>query len=1087
MKIKVYPLIRPVLRGMAIMSILLGILLAGLPASAQEPGWNLAYSEYFGGDAPGLTLDVIDSENYWSLDDGVLHGRGYAGSRYDPGWWQDGELRFQVFVNGFLATRFRWGDDQWYALYLERADDYSIVYRLVKYYGNEEFSEDLLADTYYIGYDSNLQVSILMNGGAIRVRLERDSVEGSPPAPLVGEYFDPQPLGFGTFGFDIQSGEAYIDNIEFWVPPQEIFISGRVFEGAFGDTGQALPGVSVSLYGAYSPHPELGKYLNSAVSDGEGYYAILVPPEKNFYYYFNIIASEPGGFLSEGAQSPNGQLIEPAWIQYYGPLYSDYPYYDNNFWFWRIPTETPTPTLTSTRTPTCTTTCTPRPSDTPTRRPSNTPTRRPSATPTRRPSDTPRPAIPVTPTPPDGEGLDPALVIGGLAAIGAAGAAGGYLLVRGLRKPPAPQSPQKPPEQPPDQPKKPDQPPLLPLIPPLRLVRVWLSENEGSVIRPLNDRRSLKAGAAYNLHVQITPRGAPPEQQEVSSAAGLRKLSVVTFSPQEDFELEQPTASVDLPQHGESSELRQVVRPQQTGRRKLRVNVYYGNVLLQSALIEADVAQQGSAAGERITRQIDYVANPDLNGLVGMRQPNLNIFTNQVSDGTHWIGVFGQGHAGEGPRSHMLTFGAAELAARARAARELLLEIEGAQSYRFSALLPLDQLKLGRLEKALVRLAVHGWELFHNLFIGSESGADEEWLAAVRQALFRPGGISVARCRGDNPGLPWAAIYSLRLLPSRQSEIHLCEEFKRQLSANLWSAEGRLLEKHDLLDDPPACHALAACPLKGSQRLLTVCPFGFWGLMHQIEQPIQLVTPTPVDQIPPELKDRQGKPDPETHRQSLYIPHGGQQALDLAIGVFQDIPGAAEHAAEISAFAHTQTYESVVTPSAEQMRLYLENGSQELIYFYCHGEEHGGEFKLKLGSSSQPSFLGAADLDPLEAARPRSLHALAILNGCKTLAVAPERMHGFLATLRKLGFSGVVGSEVPVYPPLARPFGNQLLQRLLAGQSIGEAFLGLRRELQRQGNPLGMIYTYYAPSGLHLHNEAGCAFCQAHPPDQKPS
>ena len=413
------------------------------------------------------------------------------------------------------------------------------------------------------------------------------------------------------------------------------------------------------------------------------------------------------------------------------------------------------------------------------------------------------------------------------------------------------------------------------------------------------------------------------------------------------------------------------------------------------------------------------------------------------------------------------------------------MEIEGAQSYRFSALLPIDEPKLRRLEDALVRLAIHGWELFHSLFIGSENEVSEEWLAQMRRALFRPGTISIARCRGDNPGLPWAAIYSQRLLPSRRNEIHLCEEFKRQISANVWSADGKLLEKHDLLNDPPACQALPHCPLKGSQNLVTVCPFGFWGLKHQVEQPIQLVTPTPVDQIPPELTNRQGKPDPAAHRQSPYILRHAQGSLEMAVGIFQDIPGAAGHSAEISALGQGIT--SVTTPSAEQMRQFIEHGSQQIIYFYCHGDQQGGEFKLKLGSNSQPGFLGASDLDPMDAVRPRDLHALAILNGCQTLAIAPERMQGFLATLRRLGFAGVVGSETPVYPPLARPFGNQLLQRLAAGQSLGEAFLGLRRELQRQGNPLGMIYTYYAPSALHLHSESGCAFCLAHPPDQAPS
>ena len=38
------------------------------------------------------------------------------------------------------------------------------------------------------------------------------------------------------------------------------------------------------------------------------------------------------------------------------------------------------------------------------------------------------------------------------------------------------------------------------------------------------------------------------------------------------------------------------------------------------------------------------------------------------------------------------------------------------------------------------------------------------------------------------------------------------------------------------------------CPRQGKDSERTVCPFGFLGFMHQIEQPIQLVEPFPTDQ-----------------------------------------------------------------------------------------------------------------------------------------------------------------------------------------------------------------------------------------------
>jgi hypothetical protein len=102
------------------------------------------------------------------------------------------------------------------------------------------------------------------------------------------------------------------------------------------------------------------------------------------------------------------------------------------------------------------------------------------------------------------------------------------------------------------------------------------------------------------------------------------------------------------------------------------------------------------------------------------------------------------------------------------------------------------------------------------------------------------------------------------------------------------------------------------------------------------------------------------------------------------------------------------------------------------------------------------------------------------LNGCETVAVTPEMVHGLLDRLHELGAAGVVGTEIQVYPTLAYPFGLELLERLLSGASLGEAFLEERKELLRKFNPLGLAYTYYAAAALHLHMEEGCGWCEAH-------
>jgi hypothetical protein len=122
--------------------------------------------------------------------------------------------------------------------------------------------------------------------------------------------------------------------------------------------------------------------------------------------------------------------------------------------------------------------------------------------------------------------------------------------------------------------------------------------------------------------------------------------------------------------------------------------------------------------------------------------------------------------------------------------------------------------------------------------------------------------------------------------------------------------------------------------------------------------------------------------------------------------------------------------------------------------------------------------LSAASLDPAKYKRPKEPHSLVILNACESAAYDPELIYGFLGKLKLMGASGVVGTEVKVFIKFARPFGLLLLHDLLSGCTLGEAALNARRHFERQGNPLGMIYSIYAPANLHLHREGSCPTCQ---------
>jgi hypothetical protein len=479
------------------------------------------------------------------------------------------------------------------------------------------------------------------------------------------------------------------------------------------------------------------------------------------------------------------------------------------------------------------------------------------------------------------------------------------------------------------------------------------------------------------------------------------------------------------------------------------------------------VPDQGERAGDESTlsRVTDYVASLDLRALERLPQPMVNLFTNRAADGSHWIGLFAVGgDVPESFRTGMLhTFGPQELGRAAGELRTLLTEIQGRARYHFAAGSSADpQQRVEQLERHLVRLATRGRGLYNALFF-SRLGAAERADALLRfqELLQEPGIISVARCRSDVTSIPWAALYDLYL--DTNAPLALCDVFKQQL-----------LVGQDLLDYPNTCRAQATCPLRDDDGG-TVCPFGFWGFLHQVEQPLQQVTPTTVDEVPVELKS-------DAYEQSSTIERARGAEVELAVAYYPRLPGVEQHLNQLQALAGRGRVQVRAEDEREKVvKEMLRLGGSHLYYFYCHGEAKGHLMRLKLGPADQPGYLAAADLDPGWRLNWRDKpHPLVILNACETVAMVPERVGELMGQLRFLGSGGVVGTEIEVRTELASEVGTRLVRGIVDGLSVGEAFLDLRRELLREYNPLGLAYTYHAPATLHLHTPERCAWCRSH-------
>jgi hypothetical protein len=96
--------------------------------------------------------------------------------------------------------------------------------------------------------------------------------------------------------------------------------SGRVYEGATGvepPASKPIEGVTVSLYCSQNQN-EPGELLRQAVTDAHGWYSLPLGDEACEFY--NIVETDPEGYVSRGATTVDGHVIDANRIQYALPL-----------------------------------------------------------------------------------------------------------------------------------------------------------------------------------------------------------------------------------------------------------------------------------------------------------------------------------------------------------------------------------------------------------------------------------------------------------------------------------------------------------------------------------------------------------------------------------------------------------------------------------------------------------------------------------------------------------------------------------------------------------------------------------------------
>ncbi len=469
--------------------------------------------------------------------------------------------------------------------------------------------------------------------------------------------------------------------------------------------------------------------------------------------------------------------------------------------------------------------------------------------------------------------------------------------------------------------------------------------------------------------------------------------------------------------------------PQRPGHGRLRVGVYYGKNLLQSQLLTAHVAEM-QQHGSGYSSTIDYTLTSTLAEVSFLPPRTLNILTNQNADGTHRVVING---AMDDVLAFRLTEG--QMRGTVNAAREALRNVHfeeyggqlGSLRQRRNLLDENNAKTTDQFIADLRRLAPLGWSLWTMLL---EDHA--EWWETLRA----PSTIQVSRISGSAFMFPWALVYDIPL--ESYAQYTMCPLLERwtEMSAAINASSRRCPFEH--------VHA--------NKNVL--CPFGFWGFKHIIEQPAS----QPKDRNLPLEVRATNRPPVLVMGLSLQLDSRlTQQHVDAIKG-------------RLPRF-HVYDYDSL-----DQIKAALAD-SIEVVYFYCHGRREilpGTDqaipyLELGRGERFQPQDITAwraADWPPQHW---RESSPLVFINGCHTAELTPELLVNFVDKFIAAYASGVIGTEIALEQGVASEAAEQFFGPFQGGEmSVGQALHQMRLHLLSKGNLLGLAYTPYCSTDLKL-------------------
>jgi hypothetical protein len=459
----------------------------------------------------------------------------------------------------------------------------------------------------------------------------------------------------------------------------------------------------------------------------------------------------------------------------------------------------------------------------------------------------------------------------------------------------------------------------------------------------------------------------------------------------------------------------------------LRCTIYYRNNAVQSASIRLVVADGGEHSGAQ-RAVIDYTLSRHFAELERLPARRLNLLTNQTPGGTHRIVV--KDDERTVPVDLTETAVGDVLEAVRAALRRISLGTNGEES-QYDA----DNRKpTGEFVADLRRLATLG-----SFFFTAVVPYEDDRIHLSEQ-LRRRATIQVSRV--TKVVFPWAVVYDI---PHEfNAPWEPCALLKR------WEAVGDELASYP--ED---------CPFAAEHRINVLCPYGFWGFKHVIEQPPSV---------------RQG-----VLTTAIRPLEGARTAVAWSLALDEDLTN--DHLGRLRASLGSR-FRIADCASRTELREALADPALPLVYFYCHGRwAELGETSLRVpyleigrDDAIGPNDFAAWSRDAGWGERHwREVSPLVFINGCHTVELTPEGIVSFVEALAGMNAAGVVGTEISVAQEIASEVAERFYAQLAGGAaaSVGIALHRVRIDLLRKGNVTGLVYTPFCSMDLVLERAGG--------------